>query len=124
MIINGKEVRFCRTVWSNCKMTEAAPDHDLEKFYAKFQSPDVSERYFYAASFIVALNEGYEKKHALETGEPPEPLTIDAVLSLEEDDFLTLLNEATEAFKADGKRTVNAQPKAVKKTAKSSNPPK
>lgn len=121
MNINGREIRFFRSVLANCEISEVSPEGDINRLltdqliggtYAASQKA--------AATIITALSKGYEfAQAAKDTKYKPRPLNMNEVLSLKENEFLQLFEEAMTEFYNGGKITVEAEPekKTGKKTA-------
>lgn len=111
MEIHGREIKFRRTVGATCRIAEACPDGDIQRISETMSPENLSKSQKFAAVFISALNEGYEKSKAFEEdGYIPNPLTVDEIMCLDQDLFTGLMTEATDAFK-DIKQTVEAVPK-------------
>lgn len=116
MEVNGREIKFRRTVKTNCMLMEQSPDKDIRRYQEKLSGNDPVEAQFAAAFLIYAMNQGYEewlsfkdRSHAV------DPISVDEIMTLDDDEFLALFNEAVNAMKVDGKTTVEAQPKPSKK---------
>lgn len=110
MIINGREVRFRRTVWGNCQLADMCPKKDINKLGALLQG-DYATSQRTAARMIAVLSEGYERAHKFsDPGYEPHPLTEDEALMLDDETFSALFQEAIDAFQNDGKTTVEAEP--------------
>lgn len=111
MKVFGRDVKFKRTVGATCKIAESCPDRDIKKIEALFNEDDISKTQHSVAIIIAALNEGYEVFRSFnEDGYKPNPITIEQIMALDQDDFTQLANEAITEFK-DVKQTVEAQPK-------------
>lgn len=118
MEINGRDVRFARTVRANCILSDFAPDHDIARFNEIWEKGSYSEQQKACAVFINALSEGYEyRQKDREPGHVPRPITVDEALNLEDDIFAQLFGEALSAFTDGGKVTVETEPMPGKKTA-------
>lgn len=115
MKINGREVKFCRTVEVNCKIADLCTDGNIDNISTlldgKYQD---SQRT--SAKFISIMSEGYEKKKKFqEPGYEPHPLTFEETMTLEDEEFRQAFREAIEAWSGE-KITVDTVP--VKKTGK------
>lgn len=117
MIIHGREIKFRRTVMGNCEIAEICPDKDINRF-TELVSGDYATAQTAAAVFMAALSKGYEMAQKYEDPSyTMHPLTKEEVLLLDSDEFNDLFLEALDAFKADGKTTVEAEaPKSAKKS--------
>lgn len=111
MVINGREIRFRRTVWGNCKIAEMCPKKDINKLSDLFKS-DYATSQTTAARFICILSESWEKAHKYfdDPEYTPRPLTEDEVLMLDDSTFQALFTEALNAWADDGKTTVETAP--------------
>lgn len=120
MNVNGREIGVRRTVLANCKLTEAAPDRDIRRFFTELiASHDYVVAQKAAAQLIAALNEGYEQYlHFVDPEHKPVPVNAETLLSLDEATFNALYQEALKAYTEDGKTTVEVDPPKGKKTVK------
>lgn len=120
MNVNGKEIRFRRTVSANCRLADIAPGHDISRFFKeKILSMNYAEAQRAAAQFVAAMNEGYEiYKNFIDPAHVPAPVKPEALLGLDEETFNALYQEALKAYNSDGKTTVEVQPPKGKKTKK------
>lgn len=109
MIINGREIKFKRTVMATCIIADRCPEGDIARVKEIFEGAyhNYMEN---AAIFIVALNDGYERSKAfVEPGYKPHPLTVEEVMTLDFDEFKKVMDAAKDAFSAE-MATVEAQP--------------
>ena len=117
MTINDREIKFRRTVYVTCLLSERAPGKDVRRYEELFDESNLGQTFEASAYFVHALSIGYEKWKAMtELGYEQHPVTLDELMCLDESEFLRLFAEAMEVFKGDAKQTVEAQPK--KKTGK------
>lgn len=101
MIINGREIKFKRTVMATCIIADRCPEGDIQRAAELFNG-DYRSRMENGAIFAVALNDGYERNRAFEEpGYKPHPLTVDEVMLLDFEDYEKLIEEATTAFAAE-----------------------
>ena len=116
MTINGREVKFRRTVYGNCKIAEICPDKDINQFNDLLNGDYVTSQNA-AATFIAALSEGHEMWREYEDpGYKGKPITKNEALMLGDDDFGALFTEALNTFQGDGRQTVEAEePKELKR---------
>lgn len=116
MEINGREIKFRRTVLGNCEIADLCPDKDINKFWDLMKGDYITSQNA-AASFMAALSKGYEMAREYEhPGYKGHPLTKEEALLMDNVAFNDLFSEALEAFLADGKATVEAEePKGKKK---------
>lgn len=116
MVINGREIRFLRTVLATCKVAEICKDGNIENagtlFEGRYQDSQKT-----TAKFIAIMSEGYEmNKKFEEPGYEPRPLTAEEALNLTEKDFDKCFREAVEAYTGE-KITVQSEPVKGKKKA-------
>lgn len=115
MIVHGREIKFLRTVWAVNEIAKVCPQNNIGKFSQTLKSEStitVNENW---AAFIVALNAGYEMAQKYEDKDyVPNPLTADELYTLSEEDFSTLIAEATQAWFGDV-QTVEVEPAKGKK---------
>ena len=117
MKVNGREIRFMRTVKANCILADHAPDGDITRYTDIWESGDYKRSQEASAVFISALSDGYESYKAFsEPGYKPHPMTYDEALSLPDETFTALFMESLEAFREDGKVTVETEADPGKKT--------
>lgn len=109
MIINGREIKFRRTVLGNCEIAEICPDKDINKFN-DLLGGDYPTSQRAAAKFIAALSKGHEMWRKLEEpGTEARPITEEEALLLGDDDFGALFIAALNAFQGDGETTVETE---------------
>lgn len=119
MKVYGREVKFARTIQATCAVVNLCKDGDADNletlFEGKYQVSQVT-----AARFMVALSEGYETQQTyIKSDYEPHPLTEGEALSLTEDDFGKLFDEAIAAWRGEKPTIEVEQPKSKKKaTAK------
>lgn len=121
MTINGREVRFFRSVLANCLISDKTADGDVVRYLNEnLGSANYAVSQRAAVTIMVALSNGYETAQKYkEPGYEPHPLTDEECLCLSNEEFNALFDEAMTAFRDDGKTTVQGEPvKTGKKTAK------
>ena len=124
MEINGRTVRFKRTIWATNAIMEMCPGNDLGRFSELFEGT-ASDQIITMAGFIVVLSQAYEQAAAFEArrrGEEytQDPLTLDEIMSIEDMKvFEQLQTEAVKAWVKDAETTVESEPIKSKKKAKS-----
>lgn len=125
MIVNGREVKFMRTMGANAEIADLAPDGDMTKLGEMLQGFS-GEAIRTTAKFICALNNGYiGNRKFVEPDYSIKPLTPPEVLSLPEKDYLDLVHEALEAYTSEvPKIETEPVPVAGKKTAGGAKPKK
>lgn len=118
MKVNGREIKFLRTVLATCNVVEKCANGDADNLESIFDGGYVKAQKT-GADFIVELNAGYETAQTFKDSEyVPHPLTAGEVLSLSEEEFGELFSEALTAWTGE-KVTVETEPeKKTKPKAK------
>lgn len=110
MELNGREIRFRRSVYADHKIAKISPDHDPNKLGKLLKSGDLVAGLETMIAFVCAMSEAYEKHAKRENPEYiPNPVTEEELLD-ETSDFLSdLFMQAAAVFTGDGKPTVEAE---------------
>ena len=119
MKVNGRDVKFFRSVLANCEIADASPDGDVNRLLTEqLQNGNYAISQRAAVVIITALSKGYETaQQAADPAYKPHPITEREAMSLREPQFNELFSEAMDEFMNGGRRTVEAEePKAEKKT--------
>lgn len=120
MKLNGREIKFKRTIWATIAVSAMCPDKDPMKIDTILRE-NFADGNLAAAQFVCILSEGYERQRAFEAAQSgkeyePNPLTMDEIMNLEDFDiFQDLFLEAAQVWKSDSKQTVETQPTPGKK---------
>lgn len=115
MEVNGRDVRFCRTVAANCRIADLCKDGDISNI-GTLLSGKYQDSQKIAAKFIAIMSDGYEQKMKFaDPGHEPDPISEEEAMTLEERQFSQLFDEAFKAWMGE-KPTIETQP--VKKTKK------
>ena len=117
MKINGREIKFLRTVKTNFDIAGICPDGKLEKMGDLF--PDDSlESIKNMVKFIQLMNQGYEEaKHYEDPTHEVVVIKEEDIMYMPNDDMSNLFQEAVNAFLG-VKQTVEVEPsKSKKKTS-------
>ena len=102
MKVHGREVKFLRTVWAVNEVAKVCPMNDIGRIMEKLKTKSTVELNETWAVFICALNGGYEMAQKYEDKDyKPNPMTVDELYSLSEEEFASLIREATEAWYGD-----------------------
>lgn len=123
MKINGRDIKFRRTIWATFAVAALCPDNDPSKIDEVLRSNFVDGN-MAAASFVCILSEGYERVKQFEAAQMGKtyemrPLTFDEIMNLEDfETFQNLFLEAVAAWSADGKASVIGEPPKSKKKSK------
>ena len=118
MKINGREVKFMRTVAATCRIAETCEDGDIKNVNKLFDGNDQTSQKA-CAQFMEIMSEGFEENRKFkEAGYEPRPLTLEEALSLTEEEFSACFLEAVEAYSGE-KPTVETEPIKSKKKATS-----
>lgn len=117
MKVNGREIKFLRTVKTNFDIAEICPEKKLERMGDLF--PDDSlESIRNMVKFIQLMNQGYEEAKHYE--DPTHEVTVikeEDVMYMPNDEMSELFQEAVNAFLGI-KQTVEVEPsKSKKKTS-------
>lgn len=102
MKVHGREVKFLRTVWAVNEVAKVCPMNDIGRIMEKLKTKSTVELNETWAVFICALNGGYEMAQKYEDKDyKPNPLTVEELYTLSEEEFAALIREATEAWYGD-----------------------
>lgn len=94
MEINGREIKFLRTVKATSDMAKLCPDEDIERMGELFNGnlPTTLET---GAKIIHYLNEGYEmNKHFEDPSYQPQILSVEQIMYLDDVTFTQLMQSA------------------------------
>lgn len=114
MKIHGREVEFRRTVDANCKIDKLTGGN-WDQYFAGIDGYAAGQ--MFSARFIAALSEAAEDAKVFEIeGYEKHPLTVQEALTLDDETFGALFNEALEVWRGE-KPTIAAKPIPSKKKA-------
>lgn len=114
MVVHGREVEFRRTVDANCKIDKITGGN-WDEFFAKNEGYAAGQ--MFSARFIAALSEAAEDAKTYEVdGYIKRPLTVAEALTLDDETFAALFNEALDVWRGE-KPTVKTKPLPSKKKA-------
>lgn len=114
MKINGKDIRFLRTVKATADLAELCPDGNIERINELFES-GINGAIKTGASIIHFLNEGYEmNRHFADPEYKPEIISVDEIMYLEDSVYTELLNEAIQGFTNGAKQMIEVEPSKKK----------
>lgn len=115
MKVYGRDVFFKRTIQANCEIVDTLCNGDADQIENMFNGAYVKSQKA-AATFISILSEGYEKAQKFNDPDyEPHPITVDEALSLDEDDFSQLFNEALTAWSGEKITVETEEPKPTGK---------
>lgn len=104
--------RFERTVWANIQLAKLCPGGNISKITEILEDEDMANQLNVIMDIVLILNEAAEKKAAfLDPNHEKKLLTRDLLLCLDESKLSDLCMQSLGIFKADGKVTVDAEPK-------------
>ena len=118
MEVNGRDVRFFRSVLANCEIADASPDGDANRLLKEqLTEGNYATSQRAAVVIIMAMSRGYETaQHVKDPAYKPRPITKEEAMSLTEPEFDALFAEAIQEFYNGGRRTVEPEPENEKKT--------
>ncbi len=116
MKINGKEIKFLRTVKATADLAALCPEGNIERINELFES-GINGAINTGAKIIHFLNEGYEmNKSFAEPDYKPNIISVEEILYLEDTVYTQLLKEAINGFTNGAETTVEVeQPKKKEK---------
>lgn len=99
MEVNGREVKFLRTIGATCEIAELCMDGDLKNISNLFKG-SLQSRYSNWTKIIMALNKGYEEsEHYRTKGEHKiDLLSEEEIMALPQNVFDQLVNLASIAY--------------------------
>lgn len=117
MKVQGREIKFLRTVKTNFDIAEICPEHKLERMGDLF-GDDSLESLQNMVKFIILMNKGYEEaKHYEDPSHEIKLLEEDEMMYMPNDTMNELFQDAVNAFMGI-KQTVEVEPsKSKKKTS-------
>lgn len=117
MKVNGREIKFLRTVKINFDIAKICPDQKLEKMDLLFND-DSAESLKNMIKFVQLMNQGYEEfKRYEDPSHEIKIITEEEMMYMDFNDMTELFQEAVNAFLGI-KQTVEVEPsKSKKKTS-------
>ena len=110
MELNGRKVKFRRSVYADHKIAKVSPGHDPNKLGKLLQSGDLVAGLETMIAFVCAMSEAYEKHMKRENPDyVPNPVTEEELMDETSDTLSDLFMEAAAVFTSDGKATVEAE---------------
>ncbi len=109
MEINGREIKFLRTVKATAEIAKLCPDKDISKLGVLF-AKDFPTSVEVGAKIIHFLNEGYEmNKHFADRSYKPQPLEEEEILCLDNDTYELLMNSAWKGLNNGAETTIEIE---------------
>lgn len=109
MIINGREIKFLRTVKATADLAKLCPDGDIERMGELFNG-DLSTTLETGAKIIHFLNEGYEmNRHFMDRSYQPKVLGVDEIMYLDDKTFTDLMNSAMSSMGVGAETTIELE---------------
>lgn len=116
MIVNGRDIKFLRSVLATCQIADLCKDGNIENVDTLFEGLYQKSQKT-AAQFISIMSDGYEQNMKFrEPGYEPRPLMAEEALCLTEQEFSELFKEAVEAYTGEKPTVETEPPKKQKKT--------
>lgn len=109
MVINGREIKFLRTVKATSDLAKICPDGDIERLNELFEG-DVSTTLETGAKIIHFLNEGYEmNRHFMDRSYQPQIIGVDEIMYLDDQTFTALMKDAMNSMGVGAETTVEVE---------------
>lgn len=110
MVINGRDIRFRRSVRATADLAEICPNKDISKL-GELMAGGTAQQMVTAAMLIHILNNAYEKhEHIVNPEYEANPISVDEIMDLDEVEFTALMTEAVAAFRMDGETDIATKP--------------
>ena len=110
MEINGKEIKFLRTVKTTSDIANLCPDRDINRI-AELFSGALSVSLETGAKFIHYLNEGYEmNKHYFDKSYEPQIISVEEIMYLDDATYTELITEAMASLGVGAEQTIEVEP--------------
>lgn len=121
MIVHGREVKFLRTVWAVNEIAKACPNNNINKLMDVLKAESTVTINETWVTFVCALSNGYEMAHKFADKDyKPNPLTPEELYVLADDEFTSLISEATNAWFGDKITVEVEEPKKKEETKETS----
>lgn len=121
MILHGREVKFLRTIWAVNEISKVCPMNNIGRLTEVLKSESTLEVNETWSTFICALSNGYEMARKFEDKDYVlKPVTAEELSVLTEDEFASLLSEATQAWFGDKVTVETEEPKKKEETNETS----
>ena len=121
MEINGREIRFLRTVKATADIAKICPDGNIERL-GELLGGDLATTLETGAQIIHFLNEGYEmNQHFIDKSYQPQILSVDEILYLDDATFTELMKDAMNGIGNGAETTIEVEPTKKKETKEQTN---
>lgn len=109
MEINGREIKFLRTVKATADLAKICPNGDIERLAELFDS-DIAISLETGAKIIHFLNEGYEmNKHFMDRSYQPQIIGVDEIMYLDDKTFTALMKSAMDSLGVGAETTIEVE---------------
>jgi len=95
MKINGREIKFLRTVKATSDLARICPSGDIQRIGELFDNNDLAKTLESGAKLIHFLNEGYEmNKHFMNPDYKPNIISVEEIMYLDDKTYTELIQSA------------------------------
>ena len=109
MVINGREIKFLRTVKATSDLAKLCPDGNIERLGELFQG-ELSTTLETGAKIIHYLNEGYEmNRHFMDRSYQPQIIGVDEIMYLDDKTFTDLMQSALNSMGVGAETTIEVE---------------
>ena len=109
MVINGREIKFLRTVKATAEIAKICPDGNIERL-GELMGGTLSTTLETGAQIIHFLNEGYEmNKHFSDPSYKPNIISVEEILYLDDVTFTELMRSAMEGLSNGTETTIELE---------------
>lgn len=110
MEINGREIRFLRTVKTTSDIAKLCPDGNIERL-GELLGGDVPTALETGAKIIHYLNEGYEMNRSFyDRTYEPKVISVEEIMYLEDSVFTELMKSAMAGIGNGAETTIEVEP--------------
>lgn len=110
MEINGREIKFLRTVKATADIAKMCPDGNIERL-GELLGGNLSLTLETGAKIIHYLNEGYEMhKHFIDKTYQPQILSVEEIMYLDDVVFTELMKSAMAGLGNGAETTIEVEP--------------
>lgn len=98
MVINGREIKFLRTVKATSDLAKLCPDGNIERL-GELLGSNLSTTLETGAKIIHFLNEGYEmNRHFMDRSYQPQIMVVEEIMYLDDATFTELMKSAMDSL--------------------------